>query len=390
MFARSRHVLAVLLFACSIHGANIFTRTMNPDYLPGISASVSFEVIPSATIQSWAVEDLIPSGWIVSNISHAGIFDVGNGKVKWGPFLDSIPRTLSYIVQPPPTTRADGLFQATARFDAESVTSSVSQPLRKSLLIRNAPASYMPQNPIEISLTADAAVHVQLLAIEEELPLGWVPIQISAGGVWDSANRKIKWGPFTQAPLATRTFNYRLLPAPGETRSLSLHAQARFDNTTIGSDLTIARFLTRPENAVIRSLPANYTPNQPLTITIQANPKDTVVVYSLEENIPAGWVISNITGNGVFDAQNRRIKWGPYFDSPSTPRILAYQATPPANAFSSFAFSGLGQFDQQQAPTVGDVEISNLPATVRRSLPARYSPGDTALAARCGSLSTPL
>lgn len=55
---------------------------------------------PDPLTAAYAVEDQTPPGWEVLSISHGGAFDAVNRKVKWGPFLDSGERTLTYDIVP--------------------------------------------------------------------------------------------------------------------------------------------------------------------------------------------------------------------------------------------------------------------------------------------------
>lgn len=76
---------------------------------------------PAVNVLSHAVEDSVPPGLGVVKISHGGVFDARNGKVKWGPFYDSVSRTLSYEVIPS-SPLISLAFGATASFDGADVT----------------------------------------------------------------------------------------------------------------------------------------------------------------------------------------------------------------------------------------------------------------------------
>ncbi len=86
-------------------------RQMQSVYVPGESLTVSITVNPSANVQAYAVEESPPSGWMtVSDISHGGVYDSGNNRVKFGVFTDNLPRTLTYSVTPPATASGLGYF----------------------------------------------------------------------------------------------------------------------------------------------------------------------------------------------------------------------------------------------------------------------------------------
>ncbi len=81
-----------------------------------------------------------------------------------------------------------------------------------------------------------------------------------------------------------------------------------------------------------------YAPTHPAQVTIQVNPDPAVVVYALEEEPPSGWTPSQISHDGVYDAVNNKVKWGPYFDA--NPRALSYAVTPPAGQTGTVNFIG--------------------------------------------------
>jgi hypothetical protein len=86
-------------------------------YAPGQDTGVGIDVTPAGGTQNYAVEDTPPDGWTVSGVSHSGNFDVVNGKVKWGPFFDTDPRSLSYTMTPPRGESGEHTLVGTAAFD---------------------------------------------------------------------------------------------------------------------------------------------------------------------------------------------------------------------------------------------------------------------------------
>jgi uncharacterized delta-60 repeat protein len=97
------------------------TRQAPPVFVPGEPITVTITTTPSAEAKAYAVEDQFPATWTVSAISDEGELDAMNGKVKWGPFLDSNPRTLSYQVTPPASGSRIAAFTGVASFDGTSV-----------------------------------------------------------------------------------------------------------------------------------------------------------------------------------------------------------------------------------------------------------------------------
>jgi hypothetical protein len=95
--------------------------------------------------------------------------------------------------------------------------------------------------------------------------------------------------------------------------------------------------------SVIRDLADTYTPSVPMSVSISVSPNSATLVYAVEDTPPVGWVVSNINESGQWDSVNKKVKWGPFFDS--NIRTLTYQATPPAGESGTKAFSGTVSFD---------------------------------------------
>jgi hypothetical protein len=62
--------------------------------------TVVISVAPLPATTTCAVEEVIPAGWSVGAVSDGGVFDSGARRIKWGPFFDSSPRTLTYRITP--------------------------------------------------------------------------------------------------------------------------------------------------------------------------------------------------------------------------------------------------------------------------------------------------
>ena len=82
------------------------------------SPTVTIHADPQGTASAWAVEESVPTGLSPSNIGGDGVHDTANGKVKWGLFLDSVSRDLTYSV-----SGSDGSHSVTgtAGFDGTNV-----------------------------------------------------------------------------------------------------------------------------------------------------------------------------------------------------------------------------------------------------------------------------
>lgn len=90
-------------------------------YTPGTGIVVSISVTPGSSSQVYAVEDLPPTGWTVTDINNSGSWDGIAKKVKFGPFFDNTARTLSYTATPPAGEAGEKTFSGVASFDGSNV-----------------------------------------------------------------------------------------------------------------------------------------------------------------------------------------------------------------------------------------------------------------------------
>ncbi|MHC1765482.1 MAG: hypothetical protein AB9869_14470 [Verrucomicrobiia bacterium] len=57
-------------------------------------------------------------------------------------------------------------------------------------------------------------------------------------------------------------------------------------------------------------------------MTVLAKPGPGVFSYAVEEQVPPGVQVTNVTEGGEYDLQSRLVRWGPFFDA--EPRTLSY------------------------------------------------------------------
>ena len=103
-------------------------------------------------------------------------------------------------------------------------------------------------------------------------------------------------------------------------------------------------------NSAVRSLPGGYPPGTAFTVTVDVTPPAGVGAYAVEDQPPAGWMVSNISDSGAFDAVNGKVKWGLFFDQ--TARRLTYSVTPAANSGMA-TFAGEASFDGTATVLIG-------------------------------------
>jgi hypothetical protein len=102
-----------------------------------------------------------------------------------------------------------------------------------------------------------------------------------------------------------------------------------------------------------------YCPNRTKTVRIALHPPAETFALGVEDAPPSGWVqVDNISDGGVYDADNHKVKWGPFFDP--FPAELTYDVVPPDPASGAGCFDGTASVDGVNEPTCGDECIEEL------------------------------
>jgi hypothetical protein len=108
-------------------------------------------------------------------------------------------------------------------------------------------------------------------------------------------------------------------------------------------------YATTGFGAAVAAMPTNYTAGGTLTVTLTVSPASTTGVYAVEERIPAGWRVSNISDDGVFAAG--AVRWGLLLEG--DPYTLSYDVTASTNDAAYATFSGVTSFDGVNVPITG-------------------------------------
>jgi hypothetical protein len=304
---------------------------------------VTITATPGETTNSYAVEDVPPSGWTVSTINEGGLWDSVNKKVKWGPFFDHNTRTLTYQVTPPVGETGTKSFSGAASFDGVSVAIGGESTIDKCTCTFH-PAD--TNNDSRISMD-ECTAYGSAWKRGQTWPTPPNPIPIeyvtNAGYLW-------RMGEVYHCD-PTKTPPWVPGPATGS-------GQFQGDRTLLKvSPIALGM------GSAIRDLPNTYVPSVAVPVSISVTPDSATFVYAVEDMPPVGWVVSSINENGQWDNTNKRVKWGPFFDS--NPRILTYQATPPSGETGAKSFSGTASFDGTNVTIGGDSTIASLGSSPR-------------------------
>ncbi|MCZ7639540.1 MAG: hypothetical protein M5U12_27945 [Verrucomicrobia bacterium] len=319
------------------------TRDLPPAYVPGTPFPVALLVEPPRHGAAHAVEDQPPAGWEVSRISHDGVFDAAHGKVKWGPFTDQRPRTLTYLVTPPAAATGPHEFQGTGSLDGKSY------PTLGDVRIEPAGTAHPADlDPEDFALTADKlTAYAAAWKRGETWPAGPNPIPHSyvsrAGYLWQAGERYVFDPTQGPAPLCW----VPTAPVPEPDPVVPGHAGA---GTVEGGR----------DPQVHRQMPARWFPGSPTTVRLMVHPPRDTRAWAVEEAVPTGWAVSALDETATFDPATSRIRWGLFLDD--QPRSLTYDLTPPQEPAGLARFAGEASFDGTVEPVRGNFEALALQA----------------------------
>jgi hypothetical protein len=361
--------------------ASTVVRSLPATFTPDVAFTVTNAVSPDDSVVVYAVEDTVPTGWTVTNVSDDGSFVAATNAVEWGPFFDSMPRSLTYEIIPPESATTAVMFSGVGVFNLSrnvpitgqsTVIPSVSS---LSTIVCAMQATFVPGVPFGVTDTAAPATNVTAYAVEDILPAGWTATNISADGVFDTATGAVQWGPFFDS--LGRVLSYNAEPPANATAIATFTGSGDFggSDVPITGQRQISPVLSSPGTA-IRSLPSTFTPGQWLTVTCAVTPAGNVTVFAVQDQPPAGWLVTNITADGTFDASNDVVEWGPFFNN--TAVTFSYSVLPPVDSGGTNDFSGSALFNGQTVPIAGESDTVATPifyGSVESSLPTNYSDG---------------
>lgn len=430
---------------------------------------VTLTVNPATNVVAYGVEEAAPPGWAVVALSHSGVVDSYRARLKWGPFFDAVPRTLTYRLAVPASAAGIAAFTGAAAFDGAAATTTGARQIFVGtaegagiFVTRRLPERYFPGTPLAVRLDSTPPADSLYHFFEDSPPAGWMVTNISDGGWYDSTARRVRFGPFLDT--LPRTVTYDVTPpatdsgprqftgvstlngvdavivGDAELNSLPLHpadlspadgwltlgemtaygaAWKRDNPWPMPPNVITGDYLVRaiqlwqggeayafedsvksapnwwivstnhfpaeamppsfppgsvaPSGGVRRIAPRLFTNGVPTRIALEVTPATNTLVFAVEEQLPAGWQLLSAS-DGVSSVTRGKLRWGPFFDA--RPRTLTCDLVATATAADATAWSGHGAFDGLGVETAGARQIFRADAALAPEFTAsRFIPG---------------
>jgi hypothetical protein len=348
-------------------GGGSVARTLPAWYGSGQSVTVTISIQPDLGTEVYAVLETPPEGWLATNLSDYGSVSADGRSVRWGPFMDADARTnLTYELLAPATARSNVVFSGAGEFDgvSRSTVGQVSLPwfaLESGTVTRLLPVTCQPGRTISITNLVAPNEAVTTYALEEWVPSGWTVTNVG-GGTYQAASHSVRWGP--SFDNSTNVIVWQVTAPTNAVGSVTFTGTVWFGAAVLpiggASNLTV---LPPSQGTVLRSLPGFFQPGVAFTVTNALGPEAGVGFCVVEETVPEGWAVTNVSHYGFLVPGTRRLRWGPFTDD--TGQTLTYTLLPPAAARGSVTFGGLAYFGEWQTTILGPTQLAaNSPPTL--------------------------
>ena len=260
----------------------------------------------------WAYEEALPSGLTVSNLTENGVFDPANQGIKWGPFLGRSGAILSYQV-----AGSAGSHSLRGRSSVDGHSTEESSP--GTVTVAPAPGGDDGGVPIRPGYVAPPVItplgstNLPVTVTLSCVTTGAV-IRYTLDGTVPEGNAEAYTGAVTVASTTwVRARSFAPNAFPSAVRSAYFSQAAAVSTPQLGFQ-------------VLTNTP--WLPEVQIAVTQPA----TGLCWAYELWLPAGLTASNVTENGVFDASNRVVRWGPLVDRSNA--VLACSVAGRAGTYS--------------------------------------------------------
>jgi hypothetical protein len=288
---------------------------------------------PGTGVVCQALVETVPSFLVISNVSGGGVWT--NGVVRWGPYFSkALPLSFSYQALGPA-----GSYTVSSRWSHDgtgvnlgSTNLIILTSSSGGITIPVAPAQ-LPTPVLSPALSATLPVSVTI-----SNAVAGAAIYYTTDGSTPTMNSALYSTALNLTGVTTLRAQAFLVGWLPSAASVGYYGSA---TNSAGTSLTLMRVIT------VNSNPAPF-------ITLTVTPVGKVSSYTVTEYVPPGLAAFNITSNGVWNAPNQTVKWGPFSNQTA---VLAYQVSGQGGAF---VCRGKGSVDGSPAAITGQ---SNLVVT---------------------------
>ncbi len=278
------------------------------------SPKVSLSITPPADVTTWAFEESI-GRLTPTNISGNGVWIETEGVIRWGADLDPSTATLSYDL-----SGSDGSYRVSGResLDGKSTTAGEDQVLLScesdsAPETVSTPSFSQPSGtrvPVEVSITTGTAGATIYYTLDGSTPT-------------------------TSASVYSTALNL--------TQAAYLKAIAVKDGMVTSE--VVSAYYAGPQKILTDILSQSFVGGvcEPI-VTIDVTPVATIETYGVEAPIPRGMVPTEISDQGVWDADAQKVKWGAF--EHSLARTFTFKLEGPDGIYTIQSIASFDGFDE--------------------------------------------
>jgi hypothetical protein len=281
---------------------------------------VSLAAEPSPSTTGYTIEETVPPGSRVTQISSSGVYDPLKGTLTFGPFPDAQPRQLIYEVLLPSTQIGP------LNFNGRILDQGDSMPV------------------LGPRTTESAAFH--------PADVGTAVFSIS----WPELNAYARaWRTGADWPAAPVGIPIEYLTAAGKIWSAGgIYSVSRSMTNAPALWLEPSRSNGIPSQATLL-LPDLYVPGEPFTLELILKPDSAAGCAAAEIQLPLTWTVANLSERGEHDLRANAVRWGPFFGNAA--RVLSCKVLPEAVSLGEPEIEPTVSIDGQLVPVTGRTAI---------------------------------
>ena len=275
--------LLFVLVVCisSAAAADTVTRDLPASADAGATITVSLTVDVETDATYYVIDEIVPSGWTISDASGGDTTEPGH--IKWAVIMDAADITYSYTVDVPADATGACTFGGTYMFEGMADEATILGDTTVMVgdvdtVTRDLPASADAGATITVSLTVDVETDATYYVIDEIVPSGWTISDASGGDTTEPGH--IKWAVIMDA--ADITYSYTVDVPADATGACTFGGTYMFegmaDEATILGDTTVTVGVSPPTLVTYTISNATITPPQTTSIDVRFSEQVSAII----------------------------------------------------------------------------------------------------------------
>jgi len=347
-------------------------RTLPSSASPGDVITVQLDVVVGSA-SYYAIDEQIPINWEIINTSGD---TTEPGHVKWIVMSGVEDTTYTYSVKIPTNASGKTFFNGKYQMSEMDASADISGDNAIQIyaagtgVTRTLPDKANSGDIIDVELDVKVG-NATYYTVDETVPGGWEIISASGGGDYTSESGHVKWIILNDAKDTTYTYRIKIPEvAVGSYTFSGYYTFEGMPESNIEGDEDVFVYAT----GVKRELPERAAPDSTADVMLYVN-IGTATHYTIDEQVPDGWVITNVSGAGN-TSEAGHVKW--IITAGAKDTTYTYSVIIPSEAEGIYSFNGEYMMEGMGSTVdiYGDRDVSVGAGIVTRMLPSIANAGD--------------